>query len=1352
MHPMMNRPFRSLLLLAALVAVTPVNPAAAAPALALRQGDHVALVGGALADRMQHSGWLEAMVYQRHPKLDLVFRNLGFAGDEVQARLRSENFGSPDDWLKRVKADVVWGFFGFNESFKGEAGLDKFKQDLEKWITDTRKQDYSGRGAPRLVLFSPIAAEKHRDPNMPDPGPTNERLKPYVAAMAEVAKAQGVPFVDLFAASQKAYGQARQSLTINGVHLSDEGYRALAPAMFQALFDEAAPAAADAAVEKLRAAINDKNAVWFSRYRTVDGYNVYGGRSALAYQADKGGFVSDRNAPAPHISNYKVMQREMSQRDVMTANRDARIWAVAQGGDRVVKDDNLPEAIEVASNKPGKNPDKSHVFLGGEEAIARMKVPAGCKVNLFADEKQFPDLVNPVQMAFDTKGRLWVAVWPNYPERRPTSTKGDSLLIFEDTDNDGKADKSWPFLEDLNCPTGFQFYKDGVIVVQAPDVWFVRDTDGDGRADWKERVLNGLDSADSHHTANALCLDPGGAIYLSDGVFHRTQVETALGPVRNHDGAIYRFEPRASKFERYIPYGFANPHGRVFDRWGNDFVTDATGNNTYFGPGFSGYIDASLPSAKHSGYRQFWERPSRPCPGTGILSSRHFPEEFQGNFLNVNVIGFQGIYRVKVREEGAGLWGDTIPAHLVSSDDPNFRPTAVDVAPDGSVYFIDWHNAIIGHMQHHLRDPNRDNQHGRVYRMTYEGRPLTKPAPIAGQPIEALLDLLKAPEDNVRTRAKIELGARDTKQVIAAVQKWARQFSPRKVEDQHALTEALWVHQWHNVVNEPFLRQMLQSPDPRARAAAARVLCYWRDRVPDSLSLFRTLAADPAPRVRLEAVRAASFYRGPEALEVAYEAQQFEMDYYLDYCFKQTLKQLQRTTQQLVLPKQPKALAKVLAGLSNKELLAAPAMEGVLNERVDRKGLTVNDRAAALEELAKLRKSDRITETLVALRRLDTAEGSPSTIADLATLLTVSGSDLRKSRPALATLSREARNPAVRRASFAALIAADGKPDTVWAATAGDAGSRAALIDALVHLGDPDARAAFQPLLAGAIADAKSATAVHDAALRALPLMGNANAPANFTILATHLREGRSLTTASRALMQLPRDSWRKEQAAPVAESILAWAGKVPTRNRTSQDFVETVQAGLEVASLLPAAEATRLRTALLDLGVRVFVVKTIREGMRYDTTRLVVEAGKPFEVIFENIDFMPHNLVFTQPGAKDEVSTQALTMSPTPDKDGKAYVPNNRKIIAASKMLDAGQKETLKLNAPAKPGNYDFVCTYPEHGKSMFGTLVVVKDKEAFLKAAAEPAPAPPAGPLEPVCGPNAARQVAAVTVPARN
>lgn len=1304
----MKRVFAFLFFVSVLTCSTAPRLRAAEPLLTLQKGDHICIVGNGLADRMQHSGYLEAMIHAKFSQHTLVFRNLGFAGDEISVRMRSEGFGSPDDWLKKEKADVVFAFWGYNESFKGTEGLEQFRKDLNEFIQHTRGQDYSGHGAPRLVLFSPSAAEKHPDPNFPDPAPLNRNIEAYVNVMRDVAKNTRVPFIDMFAMSKRAYEQAKEPLTINGVHLKDDAYGLIAPAMFQALFGESAPNVEG--YERVRAAVNEKNQMWFSRYRTMDGYNVYGGRSFLEFNG---------------VKNRDTMQREMEMRDVMTGNRDQRVWAIAQGADLAVKDTNLPPPVLVKTNLPGKRPDGSHEFISGEEAIKHMKLPPGCKVNLFASEEQFPELANPVQMAFDTKGRLWVAAWPNYPERMPESKTGDRLLVFEDTDGDGKADKVTAFVDDLNCPTGFQFYKDGVIVVQAPDVWFLRDTDGDGRADWKERLLDGLDSADSHHTANSLVLDPGGAIYLSDGVFHRTQIETPWGaPVRNNDAEIIRFEPRSSKVETYIAYGFANPHGRVFDHWGNDLVTDATGNNTYFGPAFSGHIDFP---AKHAEMKQFWERPSRPCPGTAMLSSNAFPEEFQNNFLNCNVIGFQGIYRVKVREEGSGLWGDTIEPPLVQSDDPNFRPTGAGVAPDGSIYFLDWHNPIIGHMQHHIRDPNRDHTHGRIYRITYEGRPPEKPAKIAGEPIEKLLDLLKEPEDGVRTRAKIEIGAHDAKEVIAAVDKWAKQFDPAKVEDQHKLAEALWVHQWMNVVNEDLLKQMLKSPEPRARTAAVRVLCYWRDRVHEPLALLRAAANDPSPRVRLEALRAASFFEGAPSMDVAYDVLKYDMDYYLDYTFKETSRQLAKTVKEGYLPTDPKALAGLAARMSEKDLLQAADSEPVLVERLERPGINVNVRTASLTSLATIRKSDPLGTGIGILKELDGGKRPASVAADMGYLIaSLPPKELAKSRAIFADLAGSASRAPVRSAAYAALVAGDGKPDKVWSATEKNPAARAELIESIGLHSDSDFRAAFAPLIAKTLADSKTPGPVRDAALRSLPLLGAENAKKGFATLAANLRGGRDIAVSARSMMQLPRESWSKDQAAPVAEAILKWAKGVPTTDRTEGDYIDTVQTGMELATLLPAADSIRIRKAILALGVRVIPLRSVREQMRYDVARIVVEAGKPIEIVFENVDMMPHNLVVVQPGAREEIGAVTDKMQPTLDRQGRAFIPTDKRILAATKMVEPGTKERLKMTAPKEPGDYEYFCTYPEHWKSMYGQLVVVKDMEAYLQSAAAMAPIP--------------------------
>ena len=162
---------------------------AAADQLELKKGDHIALIGNSLADRMQHHGWLETLLVAKYPQHELVFRNLAAPADEVATWHRSENFGSRDQWLTKVKADVIFAFYGFNESFKGDAGLDKFKADLDKFLKDSKTKNYSGKGAPRVVLFSPIANEKLNDPNMPDPSANNANLAKYSAAMANVAKA-----------------------------------------------------------------------------------------------------------------------------------------------------------------------------------------------------------------------------------------------------------------------------------------------------------------------------------------------------------------------------------------------------------------------------------------------------------------------------------------------------------------------------------------------------------------------------------------------------------------------------------------------------------------------------------------------------------------------------------------------------------------------------------------------------------------------------------------------------------------------------------------------------------------------------------------------------------------------------------------------------------------------------------------------------------------------------------------------------------------------------------------------------------------------------------------------------------
>ena len=1427
--------------------------------LELKIGDHIAIIGNTLAERMQHDGWLETILQCRFPEHELVVRDLGFSGDEVTTRLRSAGFGSPDEWLTRVKADVIIACFGYNESFAGKEGLEKFKQELDEFVKHTLSQNYSGKGAPRLVLVSPAPHEKLPDPNLPDPKANNERLEMYTAAMAEVAKANGVPLVDLFHTLTE---HGKGPLTTNGVHLNSRGNLLAAATIELTLLGNLKERESDY-VAKVRAAVLDKNYYWFHRYRTVDGYSIYGGRADLT-------FVDGQ-------TNRVVMQREMEVLDAMTANRDKRIWDAARNIDSKVDDSDTPPFIPVKTNKPGPLPGGLHEFIGGEAAIERMTVHPNMKVNLFASEEQFPELVNPVQMAVDTKGRIWVAAWPTYPHWKPKEEMNDKLLILEDNDGDGRADKCKTFAGDLHNPTGFEFWNGGVLVAMAPDLLFLKDTNGDDVADVRQRVLHGLDSADTHHTANSFTLDPGGALYFQEGTFHHTQVETPWGPPqRCANAGFFRYEPRTQKFDVYITHGFANPHGHVFDRWGQDFVIDGTGANPYHAALFSGHLD--FPD-KHNRPPQLYQQRTRPCPGAEILSSKHFPPEMQGNLLVGNVIGFQGILQYQIRDKGASFEGIEVEP-ILSSSDPNFRPTDFEIGADGALYFGDWQNPIIGHMQHNLRDPSRDRTHGRVYRVTYQGRPLSHSPKIAGEPIERLLDLLKEPEDRVRYRTRIELSGRDSQEVIDAVKKWAAALDKHEPEYEHQLLEALWVHQSQNVVNVDLLHRMISSADFRARAAATRVLCYWRDRVPQALELLKKLAADEHPRVRLEAVRAASFFTEPEAVEVPLISAEHASDEYITFTRDETMRALE--------PYWKKALAEgkkiafssdagarfFLKNVKTDELLKMDMSRAVAVEMLYRTGVRDEQRQPAIAFLAGAEKKPELNVILDALIAIDKQpEGYDESVAfDLVRLLTatltrsVSEGKSNAIRGQLQQLATTAKQPIIRQSGYLGLMAADGNPDKAWALAAKSVPTLRDLVSAVPLISDPSVRASLYPKvepllhsLPAELASGKPAakgtygrfvrielpgrgtltlaevevmsdgrnvarqakatqknTAHGGAAARGID--GNTNesygsggqthteentpdpwwevdlgdevpiesiavynrrdgdlwrrlegfrlivldsgrnvvfqkdnnrAPRftttfdvggggpeslirreamlavtsirgqetkSFENLAKFIRAGVDRSQAIRAIQRIPRSYWPAEEAEPLVTTLLAHIAKIPTADRTSPAALDAMQLAESLSALLPAERAKAIRKELGDLGVRVIRIGTIPHQMAFDKERIVIQAAKPVEFVLENSDIMPHNFAITLPGAMEEIGNAAEAMAQQPGALERHFVPQSNKILLSSQLLQPRQSQKLSFMAPAQPGVYPYVCTYPGHWRRMYGALVIVENLDDYL------------------------------------
>ncbi len=794
---------------------------------AFKKGEVVAILGNGLPDRMQHDGWMETLLQSQLTDQQVRFRNMSVSGDRPDSFPRSSGWTSTTDYLQHVQAGVVFGFFGYNESYDGVAKADDFRKKLVAFVKKTRGSKANGTSFPRIVLFSPIAHEDTHNPNVPDGKAHNVQLEAYTQATEAAAKEAGVAYVDLFHPSLALFKKSSTPLTVNGVHLTEEGNRQLAEVIATDLFGK--QISASPSMEPLRQAVLDKDLHWHNRYRASDGNDVWGSRSVLK-------FVKEQN-------NAEVLQHELSMLDVMTANRDEVIWARAQGKDKRPDDSKVPAPVPVISNVGGGSKSSSAVkegsltYLGGEEAIKHMAVAKGYKVNLFADEKRFPELANPVQMQVDPKGRIWAAVWPTYPKWEPLKKMNDALLIFHDDNNDGIADRVTEFAKVQN-PLGFEFWNGGVIVTCMSEIIFLKDTDGDDKADVRTILLQGLDTADTHHGANNLIYGPDGGIYWQSGVFMQHNYEHPWGSsLQSSVAGMYRFDPRRFTITMHAANS-PNSHGTAFDYWGYQYATDGT----------SGRAFQVRPEGNGFKMHELLKKEVRPVTASTIVSSANFPEAVQGDFLICNVIGFLGVkqYHLTRNPDNGEVWGEpdgdeltvtTLNADgtkteeksrgLLMSGDKNFRPSGAVFGTDGALYVSDWQNVIIGHMQHNVRDPNRDHTHGRIYRITATGRPLQKPVAIAGQPIPALLENLKSPIDGIRHRTHIELSGRDSKEVVAATQQWLKQFNPNKKEDAHPLLEALWIEQQHNSHNEELLGQLLKSPEPHARIAAATIKHFW---------------------------------------------------------------------------------------------------------------------------------------------------------------------------------------------------------------------------------------------------------------------------------------------------------------------------------------------------------------------------------------------------------------------------------------------------------------------------------------------------------------------------------------------
>ncbi|QDT11698.1 PVC-type heme-binding CxxCH protein [Planctomycetes bacterium K23_9] len=820
-----------------------IVPIATRLPLDLQPGTRIAFIGNMLLEREQYFGHLETLLHQRYPNHKLVVRNLAWPADTPSLQPRPDNFADVQQHLKHENIDVILAAFGFNESFDGPPGIAVFKTELAAFINDLKTKSFNGRSAPQIVLISPIASENID--GVPAADRNNQNLVLYTGAMQQVAQQAEVGFVNAMSQTMELMESPATDLTINGVHLNETGYDAFAKLVFRGVTGETG----NEVDQTIRQTVIDKNRQYQRRYRPLNTFYYTGGRSKTYGYLD---FL-------PAMRNF----------DILTANREQRIWDQAEQKEVApeIDDSNLPPLPETKQSRGANR------WMTAKAEMAEFKVDPRFEVTLFAGEEEFPDIAAPIQIRWDNQGRLWVACSTTYPHVYPGNEPNDKLVILEDTDGDGKADSSHVWADDLHIPLSFEFGDGGVYISDEPHLTFLKDSDGNDKADFRQKLFSGFGTEDSHHSLHDFVWSPGGDLIFRESIFHHSQVETAYGPVRQQNSGWFRLHPDSQRLTSFGTYHSTNPWGATFDDWGQHVAS-----HPIYAAAFHS-LDPPYPTQHPvpSGLNAY----SGTC-GQEFVDFGTFPDELQGGYLKAR---YKPTNRIEIHKwvEGEFGYDEEYQGDVLFSSNLSFIPVDIRFGPRGAMYVCDWYNPVKGHAQYSLRDERRDRHSGRIWRITTKGKPLQDPPKIATATIGELLESLKRPESRIRYWIRRELRERDPQQVHAALDRWVASIDKADPRQLHHKMEAIWMYRGIGKTNQPLLRELLTCDDHHARAAATEQLRYWHGEFEDAIDLARKSANDENAIVRMQAAILTSYIGTKEAFDVLMDVLKHPAEGHLSY-------------------------------------------------------------------------------------------------------------------------------------------------------------------------------------------------------------------------------------------------------------------------------------------------------------------------------------------------------------------------------------------------------------------------------------------------------------------------------------
>lgn len=887
--------------------------------------------------------------------------------------------------------------------------------------------------------------------------------------------------------------------------------------------------------------------------------------------------------------------------------------------------------------------------LSAEESAKLIQVPAGFDLQLFASE---PDIINPIAMNWDEKGRLWVIETVDYPNtvRNDKGTGDDRIKICEDTDGDGKADKFTVFAENLNIPTSFAFSNGGIIVSQAPHFLFLKDTNGDDKADIKEVVIDGWGVFDTHAGPSNLQNGIDNKIY---GVVGYSGFEgTIFGQDHQFRQGVYRFDHGLSGFE-FLTSTSNNTWGLGITEDNSIFASTANNTHSVFmgipNKNFEGVEGIPAQgSLKIDGHYDI--KPITPnirqvdvfggftaAAGHHFYSARDYPEEYWNKVAFVCEPTGGLVHISKIEKEGAG-YIELDGGNLMASSDEWVSPVEAKVGPDGSVWVLDWYNFIVQHNPtprlerggydaengtgNAYINPLRDKSRGRVWRIIPKGvdddAPLTLDKNNPRELVKALSN------DNLfwrltAQRLLVELG--NTEVLPDLYELMQNNKVDRQGLNSGAL-HALWTIQGlnggeHEEESKSILKSALNHPSGAVRKAALQILP--RTSTSDDAILKSDVLNDQDPSVQMAAL--------------LYFSERSPSDTIGKNLFK--LSDKKNIVDDAWLSKATYiAASRHSAGFIKEFKVSKPdfSKQQVSKTQYESKALDDTD-----------------WETMELPQYIENAGLNIDGIIWFRKSFSVSGNDSGKSAAVSLGPIDDSDIVYINGEKVGGIEQSYDK-ERVYSIPSGILVEGVNVI--AVRVEDTGA--------GGGIYGNKEQMFIKTGT-HSIPLSGN----------------------------------WKYE----VEEDF---------SNRTKNVFKETSIGELLVKNY--ADKETLLNKNSLNIdGSTVINIGTIKNEMKYDVTEFVVEAGKPVELIFENTDFMQHNLLILKPGAKELVGLAADKLATDPNGAEKNYVPEIPEVLFATAIINPEEKVVLRFTAPKEPGIYPYICTFPGHWRIMQGVMKVV-------------------------------------------